>query len=72
MAVGVSWLLCYILTVTDVFPNDPEEKGYWARTDTRSEVLSESPWFYVPYPGKTIFHIQKHGVFEKPWVKTSI
>ena len=46
------WLLCYILTLTDVFPKDPTKNGFHARTDTRSEVLDSAEWFRVPYPCK--------------------
>ncbi|XP_053407912.1 solute carrier family 23 member 2-like [Mercenaria mercenaria] len=50
LSVGVSWLICYILTVTEVFPNNPEKPSYMARTDARVEVLKTAPWFYWPYP----------------------
>lgn len=41
------WGICGILTVTDTF-----EKGHPARTDARLRVLSDSAWFYIPYPGQ--------------------
>ncbi|NXV11460.1 S23A1 protein, partial [Cepphus grylle] len=50
MAIMVVWLLCYVLTRTGVFPSQPEEYGYKARTDARGEILSVAPWFRVPYP----------------------
>ncbi|XP_065066234.1 solute carrier family 23 member 2-like isoform X2 [Rhopilema esculentum] len=46
-AVLLSWILCAILTATDVFP-----PGHKARTDTRSAVLHQVPWIRVPYPGQ--------------------
>lgn len=46
IAIIVSWTLCAILTATDVFSESSP-----ARTDARSSVLSDSPWFRVPYPG---------------------
>ncbi|OWF41416.1 solute carrier family 23 member 1-like isoform X2 [Mizuhopecten yessoensis] len=52
ISVCVMWLLCYILTITDVFPVDKTAYGYDARTDLRTEILHESPWFSFPYPGK--------------------
>ncbi|KAK7485883.1 hypothetical protein BaRGS_00022878 [Batillaria attramentaria] len=52
LAVCLAWLLCYILTETDVFPSDSKKWGYGARTDTKSEVLSLAPWFRFPYPGQ--------------------
>ncbi|XP_072122640.1 solute carrier family 23 member 2-like [Mobula birostris] len=50
LAILVSWLLCFIFTVTDVFPPDSNQYGYYARTDARKGVLSVAPWFKVPYP----------------------
>ncbi|XP_044135199.1 solute carrier family 23 member 2 isoform X1 [Bufo gargarizans] len=50
MAIIVSWLLCFIFTVTDVFPPDSSKYGYYARTDARQGVLAVAPWFKVPYP----------------------
>ncbi|XP_029656248.1 solute carrier family 23 member 1-like [Octopus sinensis] len=46
----VGWLLCGILTATNVFPNDPTLKSYKARTDSRIHVLKNFSWFYIPYP----------------------
>ncbi|XP_020643658.3 solute carrier family 23 member 1 isoform X1 [Pogona vitticeps] len=50
LAILVVWLLCYILTVTDVFPRDVNAYGYKARTDARGEIMSIAPWFRFPYP----------------------
>ncbi|KAJ7341528.1 hypothetical protein JRQ81_005733, partial [Phrynocephalus forsythii] len=50
LAILVVWLLCYILTVTDVFPRDANASGYKARTDARGEIMSIAPWFRFPYP----------------------
>uniref|UniRef100_F6W7L1 Solute carrier family 23 member 2 n=1 Tax=Ciona intestinalis TaxID=7719 RepID=F6W7L1_CIOIN len=47
-----AWLLCYIFTVTNVFPNDPTKPYYKARTDIRANVIYNSPWFRFPYPGQ--------------------
>lgn len=52
LAIMVVWLLCYVLTLTGVFPSQPEAYGYKARTDARGEILSVAPWFRVPYPCK--------------------
>lgn len=41
------WGLCGILTVTNVL-----EPGHAARTDARLRVLTDSAWFYIPYPGQ--------------------
>ncbi|XP_051480516.1 solute carrier family 23 member 1-like [Apus apus] len=52
LGLSLSWLLCYVLTVTDVLPADPKAYGHLARTDTRGDVLSQAPWFRLPYPGQ--------------------
>lgn len=54
MGLSLSWLLCYVLTVTDVLPADPTAYGHLARTDIRGDVLSQAPWFRLPYPGTTV------------------
>lgn len=41
------WGLCFVLTVTNVL-----EEGHPARTDARIRVLTDSAWFYIPYPGQ--------------------
>ena len=43
-----------ILTAADVFPNDPDEIGFRARSDVRIDALKQATWFFVPYPGKTM------------------
>ncbi|KAK2840662.1 hypothetical protein Q7C36_012241 [Tachysurus vachellii] len=50
MAILVSWFLCFIFTVTDVFPPQKDKYGYYARTDARQGILAAAPWFKVPYP----------------------
>ncbi|XP_044802833.1 solute carrier family 23 member 1 isoform X1 [Bubalus bubalis] len=48
----ISWLLCFVLTVSDALPSAPTAYGYLARTDTKGNVLSQAPWFRFPYPGQ--------------------
>lgn len=50
MAILVSWLLCFIFTVTDVFPPEVDKYGFYARTDARQGILAVAPWFKIPYP----------------------
>ncbi|NWW12685.1 S23A1 protein, partial [Oreocharis arfaki] len=50
LAIMLVWLICYVLTRAGVFPSQPEEYGYKARTDARGEILSVAPWFRIPYP----------------------
>lgn len=52
LAMIVMWVICAILTVTDVFPNDKEHVFYLSRTDARTRIIRTTPWFYVPYPGQ--------------------
>jgi len=50
LAIGLAWLLCIVLTEANVFPQSPEGYGYGARTDIRSSVIMDAPWFRMPYP----------------------
>jgi len=50
VSIGLSWLFCHILTVTDVLPNNSTLPAYQARTDARIGVLERAKWFYWPYP----------------------
>ncbi|XP_074466053.1 solute carrier family 23 member 1 isoform X1 [Sebastes fasciatus] len=50
LAIMVVWLVCYILTLTDLLPSDPDRYGHMARTDARGDIMASSPWFRVPYP----------------------
>ncbi|KAL8622367.1 hypothetical protein ACOMHN_041695 [Nucella lapillus] len=50
LAVGLGWLFCYILTVTDALPSNSTEPAYRARTDINLQVVDTAPWFEFPYP----------------------
>ncbi|XP_061180524.1 solute carrier family 23 member 2-like [Saccostrea echinata] len=50
ISIIISWILCHVLTVTDVFPNNVTSVNYYARSDARLDVLDSMPWFYFPYP----------------------
>lgn len=52
LGIAVSWTLCAILTATDVFPDDNKKWGYEARTDIKTDVISNTDWFRFPYPGQ--------------------
>lgn len=47
----IGWLLCFILTETGFFSDDPDVLEYQARTDSKGDVIEMASWFYVPYPG---------------------
>lgn len=51
-AIALAWILCLILTSVGAFPDTPGEYGYLARTDIRSGVIENTPWFRIPYPGQ--------------------
>ena len=44
------WLLCYVLTLTDMLPSDPTAYGFQARTDARGDIMAIAPWIRIPYP----------------------
>ncbi|XP_058047279.1 solute carrier family 23 member 1-like isoform X1 [Ahaetulla prasina] len=48
----ITWLLCFVLTITNVLPSDTRAYGYLARTDSKGDVISKAPWFRFPYPGQ--------------------
>ena len=52
LGITVSWLICYILTVSDVLPSDPNTYGHLARTDTKGDVIGQASWIMFPYPGR--------------------
>ena len=52
ISILIGWALCGILTAAGVFTDDPNDIGYKARTDARSNIIKEADWFYMPYPGK--------------------
>lgn len=62
MAILVSWLLCFIFTVTDVFPPEVDKYGFYARTDARQGILAAAPWFKIPYPCECAY--LEEGLFE--------
>ncbi|XP_036003519.1 solute carrier family 23 member 1-like isoform X1 [Fundulus heteroclitus] len=51
LGIAVSWLVCYLLTISDVLPSDPTRYGHLARTDVKGNVVSQASWFTLPYPG---------------------
>ncbi|XP_012220241.1 solute carrier family 23 member 1 isoform X1 [Linepithema humile] len=47
LTIIIMWIICTILTVTDALPF-----GHPARSDSKLKIISDSPWFRVPYPGQ--------------------
>ncbi|KAF3689079.1 Solute carrier family 23 member 2 [Channa argus] len=52
LGITFSWLICYILTIYNVLPAEPDQYGYLARTDLKGDVINQAPWFSFPYPGQ--------------------
>ena len=38
--------------MANVLSDDPNHLEYRARTDMRQAIIFDTPWFYLPYPGK--------------------
>uniref|UniRef100_A0A6S8I9G0 Uncharacterized protein n=1 Tax=Amphora coffeiformis TaxID=265554 RepID=A0A6S8I9G0_9STRA len=47
LAIAATWIFGAILTSADVW-----DEGNACRTDANSDILDDSPWFRVPYPGQ--------------------
>jgi nucleobase transporter 1/2 len=47
LAILVTWIFGSILTAADVW-----DEGNTCRTDLKRDILDDSPWFRVPYPGQ--------------------
>ncbi|KAM8832609.1 solute carrier family 23 member 1-like isoform 2-T2 [Spinachia spinachia] len=54
LGIAVSWLVCYLLTISDVLPSDPAQYGYLARTDVKGDVVDRASWFTLPYPAVSL------------------
>ncbi|XP_031711858.1 xan_ur_permease domain-containing protein [Anarrhichthys ocellatus] len=52
LGITLPWLVCYILTIYNVFPTEPDQYGYLARTDLKGDVVSQAHWLTFPYPGQ--------------------
>ncbi|XP_048745910.2 solute carrier family 23 member 2-like [Ostrea edulis] len=50
ISVAIVWSLSHVLTVTDVFPSNSTVTGHKARTDSKLEIMTDSPWFTFPLP----------------------
>ena len=46
------WSVAAILTACGVFPDDPDNIAYLARTDARIAVVQSTPWLLITYPGR--------------------
>ena len=55
---GIVWIICIILTATDALK--PDDK---ARTDIKTNIITQSNWFRVPYPCKQLLEHDKIRLF---------
>ena len=60
LAIVVMWGLSAILTLCGVFPDDPDEIGYGARFDAKTDAIEQSTWLRVPYPRMFFFTIRQN------------
>jgi hypothetical protein len=61
----IGWSLSAIFTETNVIPDDKNSEQYGARTDSRTDVIKTTPWFYFPYPGKMKIQINNTNYLGK-------
>ena len=47
LTILVMWLVCVVLTMTDVLP-----EGDFARADANLDLIKKVKWFRIPYPCK--------------------
>ncbi|XP_046546837.1 solute carrier family 23 member 2-like isoform X2 [Haliotis rubra] len=52
LAMAASFIVCHVLTVTDMLPRNSTIHGHMARTDVRMSALQDAGWFYIPLPFK--------------------
>ena len=51
LSIIIGWLVSLIITEAGGFTDDPTAKEYNSRTDARLDAISNSKWFFFPYPG---------------------
>ncbi|KAK6183589.1 hypothetical protein SNE40_011041 [Patella caerulea] len=51
-SIMAGWTLSAILTVSGSMSDDRNHIHYYARTDSRNDIIFKSPWFYIAYPGQ--------------------
>ncbi|XP_071091152.1 solute carrier family 23 member 1-like [Haliotis cracherodii] len=63
ISILMGWGISAILTLSGALSSEPESPQYYARTDSRTYVIRDSGWFYVPYPGQFGMFTFNAGVF---------
>ncbi|KAK3095572.1 hypothetical protein FSP39_016215 [Pinctada imbricata] len=51
LAMAFGWGVAGIMTAVGALTDDRKSEEYYARTDFRLKVVSDTPWFVFPYPG---------------------
>ncbi|XP_050406135.1 solute carrier family 23 member 2 isoform X2 [Patella vulgata] len=51
-SVIAGWTFSAILTVSGTMSDDRNHVHHYARTDSRNDVIFQSPWLYIAYPGQ--------------------
>ena len=52
IAILVGWVVSFFMTIGGALSDDPESKEFSARTDARHQVIAQTDWFILPYPGQ--------------------
>lgn len=52
----IGWGVSGILTMSGALSDDKNSDSFYARTDTRLDVISKTSWLLFPYPGR-VFNI---------------
>ncbi|XP_067656368.1 solute carrier family 23 member 1-like [Haliotis asinina] len=52
LSILTMWTISALLTITNVFPDDPSNFRYMARTDAKSSLIHLTSWLVFPYPGQ--------------------
>ncbi|GFO49433.1 solute carrier family 23 member 2 [Plakobranchus ocellatus] len=52
IALFLGWLVSFIMTESGALSSDPHNIQFNARTDARGEVIAQTNWFILPYPGQ--------------------
>ena len=48
----VGWVISFFMTISGALSDDPESVQFNARTDARNQVIAQTGWFLLPYPGQ--------------------
>lgn len=52
LGVVIVWIITWILTACGMFTDDINDIAYMARADAKANIITNSKWFQLTYPGK--------------------